>query len=233
MVSFWNTLATAAVALATFATAHPLSKSERQVSIAVSPIADPVSVDNIGVYMRTTVLGDGTILAGYTTREGDDQILRTARSTDGGDSWERLGIVDSGPSATREIDNAFPLYIPGGPVLMSFRNHDKGSDGYITYRITLCVSEDGGATWSFLSQIDERQASGRNGLWEPFLRIDRGGAIQAYYSAENADPDQDNLMRASTDGGLTWGNIITVSGADLQSRDGMIGVAEVGNGDLM
>lgn len=233
MVAFLQSLASAVLALATLTNSHPLSHPKRQLEAAISPIADPVLVDPIGVYMRTTTLEDGSVLAGYATREGDDQILRTARSTDGGDSWERLGIVDSGPAATREIDNAFPLQIPGGPILMSFRNHDKNDNGYITYRITVCVSEDGGATWAFLSQVDVRESSGRNGLWEPFLRIDRGGAIQAYYSAENADPDQDNLMRASTDGGLTWGGIITVSGAGLQSRDGMIGVAEVGNGDLM
>lgn len=233
MVRFLESLATAVVALATFTSAHPLAQAKRQVDAAVSPIAEPVVVDNIGVYMRTTTLEDGTILAGYSTTEGDERFLRTARSTNGGDSWERLGIVDSGPAATREIDNAFPLSIPGGPVLMAFRNHDKDASGYTTYRITVCVSDDGGATWSFLSEVDVREAAGRNGLWEPFLRIDRGGAIQAYYSAENADPDQDNLMRASTDGGLNWGEPITVSGAGLQSRDGMMGVAEIGNGDLM
>lgn len=233
MVAFATLLLTAVTALSSLVGAHPVEIEERQMSAAVAPVADPVIIDNIGVYARVTRLEDGSLLAGYATYEGSDVFLRTARSTDDGASWARLGVVDSGPSATREIDNAFPLALSGGRVLYAFRNHDKNGSGYTQYRITLCVSEDGGASWSFLSQIDERSPSGRNGVWEPFLRVGVNGEIQAYYSSENADNDQDNIMKASSDGGATWGPIIGVSGGDVVSRDGMMGVADAGNGNLM
>lgn len=226
-----------AVAVSRLVAAHPFSHDiqDRQVDASVVPVADPVVVDAGGVYMRTTTLGDGSILGGYTGFDGPTQILRVTKSTDGGASWSIIGSVDSGPSATREIDNAFPLALPDGRILYAFRNHDKvPGGGYQHYRITVCVSEDGGVTWSFLSHIDERAPNGRNGLWEPFLRIARDGAIQAYYSAENSDGDQDNIMRASTDGGRTWSGIYGMTGGDVNSRDGMIGIANIDtNGNLM
>lgn len=234
MISSLRSVVTAAVALCGLTQGLPFSNVERQVSAAIAPVADPVVVDTAGIYMRTTVLEDGSILGGYAVTDGDTRYLRVVKSTNGGDSWEQIGTVDSGPTASRELDNAFPIALGDGRILYSFRNHDKdGNGGFTAYRLTVCVSEDGGATWSFLSQIDERAPDGKNGLWEPFFRIAGDGSLQAYYSAENYDADQDNLMRVSTDGGATWGDAITVSGGDRVSRDGMIGVADVGNGNLM
>jgi hypothetical protein len=231
MIGF-KSIFTMAMATSQLITAHPLSHDiqDRQVEAAVVPVADPVVVDGGGVYMRTTTLADGSILGGYTSFDGPTTILRVTKSTDGGASWSVIGSVDSGPSESREIDNAFPLALPDGRILYAFRNHDKvPGGGYQHYRITLCVSEDGGVSWSFLSHIDERALNGRNGLWEPFLRIARDGAIQAFYSAENSDSDQDNIMRASTDGGRTWSGIYGMSGGDVNSRDGMIGIANIDN----
>ena len=224
----------AALCLNSLVSAHPFEVDKRQDS-RVNPVSDPVQVDSGGVYMRTTTLADGTIIGGYAASDGPDRILRVVRSTNNGESWERIGLVDGGPSAEREIDNVYPLALPNGDILYSFRNHDKdGSGGYRTYRITVCKSTDGGKNWSFTSQVDERQAaSDVNGLWEPFLRLDRDGNVQAYYSAENRGTDQDNLMRVSTDGGESWGDAITMSGGDVEARDGMVGVAEYGDGNLM
>ena len=235
MISPFRSLFTAVVALSSLVQGLPVGGTERQVSVAVSPVADRVVVDSGGTYMRTTVLADGSLIGGYAASDGANRVLRVVKSTDGGDSWQRIGVVDSALATARQIDNAFPLALPDGRILYSFRNHDKNKDGAITfYRITVCVSEDGGKTWSFLSQVDERAvASNKNGLWEPFLRVAKDGNIQAYYSAENNASDQDNLMKTSTDGGRTWGPAITVSGAGVASRDGMIGVADVGNGNLM
>lgn len=131
-----------------------------------------------------------------------------------------------------------------GRILYAYRNHDRSlnntlgvPDNYTFYRLTVSASDDGGRSWAFLSNIDTRAANNGsanlNGLWEPFLRVAADGAtLQAYYSAENDAGDQDSLMRESDDGGRTWGRRRVVSGAErVRSRDGMTGVARLGDGE--
>jgi hypothetical protein len=129
-----------------------------------------------------------------------------------------------------------------GRILYAYRNHDRSPNNtlnvpgnYTFYRLTVSASDDGGYSWSFLSNIDTRAANNGsanlNGLWEPFLRVAADGCtLQAFYSAENSAADQDSLMRESVDGGATWGPRRVVSGADrVRSRDGMTGVARLGD----
>lgn len=183
--------------------------------------------------MRATRLNDNTIIAGYAAQDGPNHLLRVVKSSDAGSSWTQLGTVTAGDSATHDIDNAFPLQLPSGRILFAFRNHDRTSKGvYTYYRITVCYSDDGGVTWSFLTQIDERPANGVNGLWEPFLRVSRNGTLQVFYSSENNGGDQDNVMKTSTDGGASWSGPFPVSGQGVTSRDGMTAVADAG-GKLM
>lgn len=131
-----------------------------------------------------------------------------------------------------------------GRILYAYRNHDRSLNNtlgvpgnYTFYRLSVSASDDGGRSWAFLSNIDTRAANNGsanlNGLWEPFLRVAADGTtLQAYYSAENDAGDQDSLMRDSSDGGRTWGRRRVVSGADrVRSRDGMTGVARLGDGD--
>lgn len=191
--------------------------------------------------MRAITLQDGSILSGFATQDSTNvnRIMQTAQSTDGGVTWTDLGIVDQGPLAQRELNNAFPLLLPNGRLLFAFRNHDYDSSGQITYyRITLTYSDDGGNTWTYLAQIDERAANtdagSNNGLWEPFLRVSANGTLQAFYSSENSAADQDNIMKISFDNGSTWSDEIPVSGQGITARDGMTGVANVDdNGNLM
>lgn len=203
----------------------------------IEAVADPVKVDSGGSYMRTARLKNGDILAAYSTSDGNDTTIRTVLSSNGGDSWEKLGEVVRGPSSTRDIGNAYPLELPNGRIVLAFRNHDKEEDtnyGFTWFRITLCESKDGGKTWEYVSQIADRQARDRfTGLWEPFLRIGEDGYLQAYISYENSSGDQDNIMRKSTDGGKTWSDPRNVSGDGVDARDGMVGIADTGNGTLM
>lgn len=232
-----NLVSTAFLALAALqshASANPVRMTPR--AAAVSHDGPQVSVDPAGVYMRVTRLHDGSLIGGYAAGDGPNKVLRVSKSTDNGGSWKLIGTVDTQPSATHDIDNAFPLQLPGGRILFAFRNHDLNADRKPTYfRLTVCYSDDGGVSWKFLSQIDERPLNGQNGLWEPFLRNAKDGSLQAYYSSENGPADQDNLMRVSNDGGNTWSAPRPVSGTDRDgTRDGMTGVANVNdNGRLM
>lgn len=231
MVSLSKTLTTAAMAFAGAIHAASIPSLSLE-SRDVSPAADPVVVDPIGSTMRVTKLGND-LIAGYSAVTGGQASIRVARSTDNGNSWSQIGTVTERPSGETDLSNAFPLAV-GGRLLIAFRNHDKVNGRYTYYRITICESTDGGITWNFVTQLDERAAaSPKNGFWEPFLRIAKDGSIQAYYSAENNDGDQDNIMRKSTDGGKNWSGIIPVTGSNVNARDGMTGVAEIGNGQLM
>ncbi|KAI0454830.1 glycoside hydrolase family 93 protein [Xylaria acuta] len=195
-----------------------------------------VIIDPAGVYIRATSVNGGGLIAGYAAQDGSQHVLRTAKSTDGGLSWRPQGEVYRADSANHDLDNAFVLQLPNGRILYAYRNHDRPNGQYTWYRITIAYSDDGGITFKFLSTVAERGANGFNGLWEPFLRVAKDGSLQCYYSAENGATDQDGFVKYSYDGGSTWSNAtpMTVSGAGVTSRDGMIGVANIdGNGNLM
>ena len=237
----WRSIITFVLVLAhanPLTSAAPLSKRQ---SGKVEKAADPVVIDPKGIYIRASPLqSDGGIIAGYAATDGSEKVLRVAQSTDNAQSWSYVGEVTRADDSTRDLDNAMPLQLASGRIVYAFRNHDRTGPGtYSYYRITMSYSDDGGKSWSFLSQVAEREANiqpGRkNGLWEPFLRVARDGSLQVYYSSENNDDDQDNLMRYSTDGGLTWSDDVMVSGWDQKkARDGMTGVADVdGKGRLM
>jgi len=89
-------------------------------------------------------------------------------------------------------------------------------------------------TFKYLSTVDERAPTGNgaSGIREPFIRHARDGTtLQCFYSSENADDDQDSLMRTSTDGCETWSAPQTISGEGVTARDGMLGVAPINNDD--
>ncbi|KZV68456.1 glycoside hydrolase family 93 protein [Peniophora sp. CONT] len=179
-------------------------------------------------YPRANLLSDGSIIGTFTGFASDDSIITLVHSTDGGSTWTTLGTAAQGPTATTDIDNPFVLQLPSGRLLVAFRNHDQATDGtYTFFRITICYSDDGGATWAFLS-TPASDPGPTNGNWEPFLRIaEDGQTLQLYYSRENNSGDQDSLMRTSTDGGATWSSATVFTGAELSNaRDGMLGVAK-------
>lgn len=178
----------------------------------------------VGTYPRATVLSDGSLLGVYTAFSGGNSVLTTVKSTDSGATWTALGTVAEGPTATTDIDNPFVHQLSSGRILCTFRNHDKLNGAYSFYRITICYSDDKGATWTYLS-TPASDSNPVNGDWEPFLMDGLDGSLQLYYSRENAADDQDSLLRRSTDGGLNWSSAQTISGSNVTARDGMLGVA--------
>ncbi|TVY90360.1 Checkpoint serine/threonine-protein kinase [Lachnellula willkommii] len=212
--------------------------------------------DTDQTYPRAIKLRSGALLASLTVYDPNNAI-QLAVSHDDGTSWAAHGTVlsvstsDATPTA---LDNSFLLELPSGRLLCAFRAHTMArealgaeekpggmNEGYLFFRLLVYASEDGGRTWTYLSTAAEEPGPS-NGIWEPFLRIgDAGGSgegeLQFYYSREmGGGRDQDNLMRVSRDGGLSWSGARTVSGAGMQTRDGMLGIQEVGgegSGHLM
>ena len=180
-----------------------------------------------GTYPRANSLSDpslpaGSIIGAYTAFNDGDNALEIVMSTDNGKSWQAVGEVTRGPSDANDIDNPYVLQLPSGRVLCVFRNHSKdpSTGAYLFFRITVAYSDNLGKTWTYLS-TPSSDPGPVNGNWEPFLRNAQDGSLQLYYSRENSAVDQDTLERFSTDGGTTWTEAQTISGAGITSRDGM------------
>lgn len=195
-------------------------------SLSGSPV--DITSGHGGTYPRSNGLSDGSLIATYTTFSNGNNQIAFARSTNQGASWTTIGTAATRPSSSSDLDNPYVLQLPSGRLLVAYRNHDKNAStgAYTFFRLTVSYSDDNGATWKYLSDPASDPA-GANGNWEPFLRNALDGSLQLYYSRENAQNDQDNLMRTSTDGGRTWSSARVVSGSSITSRDGMIGVVTV------
>lgn len=213
--------------------AKPLPAVVKKRGTVANMVGSP-AVFGSGTYPRANTLSDGSIIGAYTAFSGGDNIIETVRSTDGGQTWQPLGEVTRGPSNANDIDNPYVLQLPSGRVLCAFRHHSKDpkTGAYLTFRITVTYSDDQGKTWAFLSQ-PASDPGPVNGSWEPFLRNAQDGSLQIYYSRENSAADQDTLEKFSADGGQTWSDSQTISGAGITSRDGMTGVTTVSGTTLM
>ncbi|KAI6250069.1 hypothetical protein HI914_01465 [Erysiphe necator] len=189
-----------------------------------------------GVYPRATNLKNGQILGIYTDFQDEQQVMTLVTSDNNGMSWRFRGTAARKPVSSGTLDNGYVLQLPSGRVLAAFRNHDIDSAGkFLVYRITICSSDDNGASWSFLSDAVVVPATETlNGVWEPYLRNAVDGSLQLYYSHERSAVDQDSVMITSHDGGRSWNNERVISGlTQRSSRDGMVGVAELGGQNLM
>ncbi|KAG2176412.1 hypothetical protein INT43_005646 [Umbelopsis isabellina] len=202
-------------------------------SLVGSPVAMAPSG---GTYPRSTRLSTGQLLGIYTAFSGNNNVITVCQSTNNGASWTDIGTVTTGVG---DIDNGYLLELPTTAsgashrrILAVFRNHSRTGTSpnyvYTYYRITVCYSDDGGKTWSYLSQPEGK--SPPNGIWEPFMRLAHDGSIQLYYARENSATDQDIVQHISKDGGATWGPMATIAGATTTGRDGMPGVTEFNTG---
>ncbi|KAI0378208.1 glycoside hydrolase family 93 protein [Hypomontagnella monticulosa] len=184
-------------------------------------------VSDSGTYPRLARLSDGGVLGISTFKDGNDKVLRVSRSDNDGGSFSLISEVARGPG---DIDNGFLLQLPSGAILAAFRNHDLNANGAATYyRITICRSDDGGRTWSFVVQAAEHAASGVNGMWEPFMRIGKDGGIQLTWSEELSQNNQETFRAVSHDEGKTWTSPVNLRlhSTSQQFRDGMQGIVSI------
>ena len=175
-------------------------------------------------YPRVARLSDGILLATFANSTPERRAIGCVFSRDGGKMWGNYRQVLE-QNKPVDLDNAFPLQLPDGTILVAYRHHTPDHN----YRIDVHASIDGGEHWAFRGTI----ATGYDGLWEPFLLLLPKGVVQAYYaSEEDCKPDQRIEMRNSSDGGKTWGSPVTVA-QKRGSRDGMPGVVRLDKEELL
>jgi hypothetical protein len=217
--------------------------------VAPRLVGDPVFVypsPGKQTYPRAVKLQSGVLLAASTILE-PEQSITLSSSLDAGISWIPYSTVVKSPAPDIQLNNPFLLELPSGRLLCALRAHTKAlsavaaeekpggqNEGYLYYRLVIYFSDDAGETWQHLSTpVQEPGPTHSN--WEPFLRLSNSGVLQFYYSRELGGRDQDNLMRVSHDEGLSWSEAQIISGLEMETRDGMLGLQEIvpGSGHLM
>ena len=175
-------------------------------------------------YPRATALSDGRVMVTFAHPTSVGKAIACVFSSDGGKTWAGYRRICEHPTPV-DLDNAFPLQLADGTVLVAYRRHDRKDH---IFRIEVSSSRDGNE-WAVRSTV----ATGTQGIWEPFLLPLPDGTVQVYYaSEEGCYPDQRIEMRTSTDGGMSWGTPMTVA-EKKGSRDGMPGVVRLNGQELL
>lgn len=112
---------------------------------------------------------------------------------------------------------------------------DAGYGGLWDSSLDLYYSTDGGATWTYRSNIAPGGANGRNimgydPVWEPFF-VYYENTLICYYSDETEPGDNGGqilVYKTSADGGATWSEKTTI--VDTNARPGMPVVSQMANG---
>lgn len=178
----------------------------------------------VASYPRATVLSDGRVLVAFAHLTPVGRAIACVVSSDSGKSWAGYQRICEHPKPV-DLDNAFPLQLADGTVLVAYRRHNRRKH---EFRIEVSSSKDGDQ-WAVRSTV----ATGSQGIWEPFLLALPDGKVQVYYaSEEGCYPDQRIEVRTSTDDGKSWGTPVTVA-EKKGSRDGMPGVVRLNDQELL
>lgn len=176
-----------------------------------------------------------------------EQSISLSSSLDSGISWTPYSTGVKSPTSDLQLNNPFLLELLSGRLLCALRALTQApsavaaeekpggqNEGYLYYRLVIYYSDDAGETWQHLS-TPVQEPGPTHGNWEPFLRLSNSGVLQFYYSRELGGRDQDNLMSVSHDEGFSSSEAQLISGLEMDTRDGMLGLQEIvpGSGHLM
>lgn len=150
-------------------------------------------------------------------------------------------LIKSPVKTSGNIGNPQPFMLPSGRLLMAYRHH-FGSKINRKYRLRVSFSDDKGQTWNnWKSKNAGIIDQGNEGLWEPFLYIDKYGDLRVVYAKERKQSSckikrkakkQDIVMKVSKDQGKSWQNESIVASKGI-SRDGVPSVARLQDGSFM
>ncbi|HEY6738578.1 MAG TPA: family 16 glycoside hydrolase [Actinopolymorphaceae bacterium] len=170
--------------------------------------------------------------------DGTPAEFEIRSSDDNGETWQTLATVgdpQTGPGHPvsrmwQPFLFEFPHEIGGyaaGTLLLV--GNTVPSDGSFT-EFVAWRSSDHGRTWAYEGVIQRGGTFGQ-GIWEPFLTLDKRGRLLMYFADERDAPTHSQMIVhvVSTDGGRTWGPVVRdVASAVPGDRPGMPTVVRMG-----
>lgn len=181
-------------------------------------------------YGRARRLDDGRLMISYS----NTWTARVRFSSDDGATWSAAkDVVKSYKSddLTYRMDNPEFAQLSAtnphhpGRIIFAVNERVTGADGKAAYpyHISVCTSDDRGATWSSLVKL--YSSNSVSGCYEPFVLELPDGTVQIYFADEtpyayDSITYQNISVIESKDGGETWGSKRIVSYA-YGCRDGM------------
>ena len=192
-------------------------------------------------YGRVHRLNDGRLMASYTSAG----TSYCKFSTDNGKTWSGEKAVQAASGKPGQLDVvryvmdtpdfaqlcATNPYKPGRLIYaMNERGFkdSEGADGKTVrtyeypYRISVCRSDDAGATWTYSGVVYKSSANKERGCYEPFVLELPDGTVQIYFADKSPySEDYQNIsVIESKDGGESWSESRIVC-YTAKLRDGM------------
>ena len=152
----------------------------------------------------TVLLPDGQTMFAVWTYGHGGPCGPMKKSTDGGKTWGELLPVPESWRKVRNCPAIYRLIDPNGRARLFVCAVDAGG-------LVSSYSEDEGATWTEMQQIEGLRMTQSVMPWCTIIPIEGGKKLLAGTNARRAnDPDRwsNNVVQSvSSDGGLTWGPV--------------------------
>ena len=227
-----------------------ITLKKRYSSVVYTPSVDERRPGSM--YPRCIVLNHneekpGALLATFECYTDQVPVFPIYESLDDGASWHLLSQIEDKERGfgCRYQPHLFELpcqvgNLPAGTILCAGNIIPGDMSQTILH---LYNSQDGGKTWTFMSEIDAgglawvdpEKEDNQRPIWEPFLELTEKGELIVFYSDERfKDTEKWNQMlahRVSPDGGYTWGpEVVDIAYADGNLRPGMPIVTRMNDG---
>jgi hypothetical protein len=181
---------------------------------------------------------NGTLLATFEHSAGNGAITNyeIQKSTDDGASWSTLSTVPGDVGSLAPFLFEYPQQIGNYPAgtLMLLGNTVNASNTGAAIREWL--STDHGNSWTSIGVVQSSSGGPGDGVWEPFVMVDKGGNLAMFFSDERQHATYSQFIGelVSGDGGNTWGTgpgeIKVVASSFPADRPGMATVAPIAFG---
>lgn len=198
-------------------------------------------------YARMAELENGDWIVVYTVYENNGYLsdpqggttLEIALSKDNCRTWEVISTITE---PGRDLDNGQIKVLKNGELLLACRSVRWQE----SYKIDVYKSTDRGATWSYLSTVDENHGlpgelgNPDKGVYEPHIDYISENELAVFYASEihvTGDIPYSQIIseKISTDNGETWSEEIFVAWDSKRpyARPGMPVFTKMGNGEFI
>ena len=237
-----------AIAFALLAALLGLQALPAHANVAGSILYAPASSTEGMAYVRMIRLAhssseNGTLLATFEhwNTDGTQSDYVIEKSTDDGSTWSTISTVAGDTYSYQPYLFEYPQQLgnyPAGTLLLVGATLPSNRSGV---SLREWRSSDDGATWNSVGVVQTSPGADGDGIWEPFVTLDRSGNLVMYFSDERQNATYSQFLGhiISTDGGDTWsanldgstkfapGEVKDVASSVQSDRPGMITIAKV------